>query len=175
MTPYRVEPFGKEVPRDGFDCEEDSLNQYFVTQVRQDQQRRIAMCYVAIEAATGIVAGYYTLASHTVALEALPPEVTKKLPKYGQVPAVLLGRLAVDKRYKRQGLGAALMMDAGQRVIDSGVAAWALLVDPLNAAADAFYRAFGFMPLQVGEGRLFLPMATIAAALKGRRRESDLR
>jgi hypothetical protein len=75
------------------------LDRYFREQATQDIKRRIATCFVAVSVDTDEVAGFYTLTATGVALEALPPEVGKKLPRYPVVPAVLLGRLAVARHY----------------------------------------------------------------------------
>jgi GNAT superfamily N-acetyltransferase len=79
--------------------------------VTQDIRRRVAACFVAI-APDDRVAGYYTLASASLALATLPPETARKLPRYPTVPAVRLGRLAVDKAFRGQGLGGAMLADA---------------------------------------------------------------
>ena len=40
----------------------------------------------------------------------------------------------------------------------------AVVVDALDAEANAFYQRFGFLPLTDDEMRRFLPMSTIRAA-----------
>ena len=75
----------------------------------QDIRRRVANCFVA---ATGYVAAYYTLSATSVPLADLPPEDAKRLPRYPTVPAVRIGRLAVDRRFQRRGLGEAMLADA---------------------------------------------------------------
>lgn len=61
------------------------------------------------------IAGYYTLASASLLLADLPASTGKKLPRHPTVPAVRMGRLAVDQGCKRQGLGGALLADALDR------------------------------------------------------------
>ena len=61
-----------------------------------------------------MLAGYYTVASSSVPLTDLPEEVTKKLPRYPCVPAVRMGRLAVDHQFGGKGLGAWEPRDAGR-------------------------------------------------------------
>lgn len=53
------------------------------------------------------IAGYYTLASASLFLADLPASIIKKLARYPTVPAVRMGRLAVDRVFKGQGLGGA--------------------------------------------------------------------
>jgi ribosomal protein S18 acetylase RimI-like enzyme len=107
------------------------------------------------------IAGYYTLASASVLLSELPPRTAKKLPRYPTVPAVRMGRLAVDQAYKGQGLGAALLADALHRAARAEIAAHALMVDAKDEAAAAFYRHHGFIALPDSPLTLFLPLATV--------------
>jgi hypothetical protein len=49
---------------------------------------------VAVETATSYVAGYYTISAASIPLVDLPPDQTRRLPRYPTVPAVRIGRLA---------------------------------------------------------------------------------
>lgn len=73
----------------------------------------------------------------------------------------LMGRLALDRTHKGQGLGELLLMDALQRSANSEIAAMALVVDAKDETAQAFYQHFDFIPMQQHPRRLFLPMSTI--------------
>lgn len=64
-----------------------------------------------------IIRGYYTLSAYSVRLTDLPTSLTRKLPRYPDVPAALLGRLAVDMGCQGQGLGEDLMLDAMDKVL----------------------------------------------------------
>ncbi|MEY2633598.1 MAG: hypothetical protein RIR00_2252, partial [Pseudomonadota bacterium] len=137
-----------------------SLNRYLQQQVSQDIRRRVASCFVALDASQQI-AGFYTLAAASLVLSELPPELARKLPRYPSVPAVRMGRLAVDQRYQGQGLGGALLADALLRAIRAGIAAYALMVDAKDASAADFYRHHGFIALPDARLTLFLPLATL--------------
>jgi ribosomal protein S18 acetylase RimI-like enzyme len=137
-----------------------SLNKYLREQVSQDVRRRVAACFVATTDGKRI-AGYYTLASASLLLSELPPSTGKKLPRYPTVPAVRMGRLAVDQDFKGQGLGGALLADALDRAAGSEIAAFALMVDAKDEAAVAFYRHHGFIALPDSPRTLFLPLATV--------------
>jgi GNAT superfamily N-acetyltransferase len=91
-----------------------SLDRYFKTQVSQDIKRRVTACFTALDA-QGHIAGYYTLASASILLTDLAEPLARKMPRYPNVPAVRMGRLAVDQNFKGQGLGAALLADALRR------------------------------------------------------------
>jgi ribosomal protein S18 acetylase RimI-like enzyme len=138
------------------------LDRYLREQVTQDVRRRVAACFVATTDGKRI-AGYYTLASASLLLAELPASTGKKLPRYPTVPAVRMGRLAVDQGFKGQGLGSALLADALGRAARSEVAAYALMVDAKDDAAANFYRHHGFIALPDSPRTLFLPLATAQA------------
>ena len=158
--PFRLEPLGEEHERSLFRCGEDALDRYFQTQVTQDVRRHIANCFVAVESATNHVAAYYTISAASIPLVDLPPEETRRLPRYPTVPAIRIGRLAVDQNFQGRGLGAALLADAASRGLRSEAAAFTLLVDAKNDSAVAFYQRFGFRTLASQPRTLFLPLAT---------------
>jgi len=159
-APFRVVPLDSSHSRSTFDCESPALNRYFREQVSQDMKRRVAACFVALDTDERL-AGFYTLASASVPLQDLPTDQARKLPRYPAVPAVRMGRLAVDAAFKGQGLGAALLADALTRVAHAEIAAYALLVDAKDAAAAAFYRHHGFIALPDSPLTLFMPLAAV--------------
>lgn len=159
---FRVVPLDATHDRLAFDCDNPALNRYLREQASQDVRRRIAACFVALADGQRI-AGYYTLASASLLLADLPPGIGKKLPRYPTVPAVRMGRLAVDRAFKGQGLGGALLADALSRAARSEIAAFALMVDAKDEAAAAFYRHHGFIALIDSPLTLFLPLATVRA------------
>jgi len=68
----------------------------------------------------------------------LPEDVARRLPRYPLVPATLIGRLAIDQRYHRQGWGNFLFSDALYRCSRSEVASFAVIVAALDDEACAF-------------------------------------
>jgi len=158
--PFRVAPLDAGHDRAVFDSGSEPLNRYFREQVTQDVRRRVAACFVALTEERRI-AGFYTLASASLLLADLPASLEKKLPRYPTVPAVRLGRLAVDQTFKGQGLGGALLADALDCAARSEIAAYAMLVDAKDESAATFYRHHGFIPLPDSPLTLFLPLATV--------------
>ncbi|WP_240000690.1 MULTISPECIES: GNAT family N-acetyltransferase [unclassified Photorhabdus] len=108
-------------------------------------ERTGAACFVALH--DHRVVGYYTLAAAGIQLTNLPTVTIKKLPRYPTVPAVRMGRLAVDQAFRNQGLGGALLADAIERTIRAEIASYALLVDAKDDNAVRFYRHHGFIAL----------------------------
>jgi ribosomal protein S18 acetylase RimI-like enzyme len=157
---YIIEPLGVQ-DRSAFSCGSEALDGYFRERASQDVKRLIASCFVATEDSDGEIAGYYTLAATSIAVTDLPSELTRRLPRYPTLPAALVGRLAVDRRHHRKGLGSALIADAATRVLKGDVKAFALVVEAKDEAALAFYRKLGFARLVSRPLSLFLPLETI--------------
>ena len=165
-APFRIEPLGSAHDRSQFSSGSEALDRYFREKAAQDQKRRIATCFVVVNIGNNEVAGFYTLAATSIALGSLAAEVTKKLPRYPVVPAVLLGRLAVAQSYQRKGMGGVLLGDALLRSSRSELGVFAMLVDAKDEAAQRFYEHHGFTLLQGDFRRLFLPIATALQGLR---------
>lgn len=164
--PFRVTLLDSTLDRSNFNSGSAPLDTYFQRQVTQDIRRRVTACFVALTD-NDAVAGYYTLASTSMLLTELPASVAKKLPRYPLVPAVRMGRLAVDRDCRGLGLGSALLADALDRATRAEIAAFALLVDAKDDAAAAFYRHHGFVALPSAGRTLFLPLATGLRLMEG--------
>ena len=147
--------------RAGFSCSSDPLNRYFHTQASQDMRRKVASCFIVVDQATDTIAGYYTLSAADIPLTELPPDLTKRLPRYPTLPAARLGRLAVDHRYLRQKLGALLLADAVMRAAASEVAVYAMVVDAKDEGAEAFYRHHGLVAYASMSGKLMAPLGRL--------------
>jgi len=122
--------------------------------------------FVAVDDEHDVV-GFYSLSSFTLAIEDLPPDIARKLPRYDAIPAALIGRLARDQRVRGRGLGAILFCDAIRRILNAGqsLAVFAIIVDAKDSRAVAFYEDFGFKRFPMRPQRLFLLPSTAAEAL----------
>lgn len=162
-APFQLLALHTAHDRASFQSRSEPLNRYLHQQASQDIRRRVAACFVALSEGQRI-AGYYTLAAASVLLTDLPSNLAKKLPRYPTVPAVRLGRLAIDRAFEGQGLGGALLADALSRAARSEIASYALVVDAKDATATHFYQHHGFIPLPHSALTLFLPLATVRAS-----------
>lgn len=149
-TPFSIVGLAAHNDRKEFFCGSTPLDTYFRTQASQDVKRNVATCFVAIENATGMIAGYYTLSACHVYLSGLDDDTRRKLPKYPTVPAVRLGRLAIDTRFQGRKLGAAMLGNAAARAARSEIATAMMVVDAKDEKAAEFYLHNGFRrdPLQ---------------------------
>lgn len=160
--PYQMAQLGTEHDRTNFCSGSESLDRYLRERANQDLKRYVATPFVLYDLDAKQIAGYYTLAATGIQFEDLPEAVRKKLPRYPIVPAILLGRLAVDERYQGQGLGAFLLADALRRSLMNEIAAMAVVVDAKDETARAFYEYHSFVSFAGQPLRLFLPMTLIA-------------
>lgn len=160
---WLVSALAKAHGRSSFECGEASLDEYIRRYVNQDSLRSFTRAFVLTGAGDeSRVLGYYTLSAASIARERFPVEQAKQLPRY-PIPAVLLGRLAVDRSVQGKGLGEFLLVDALKRVAAASqtIGVHAVLVDALHEAAAAFYAAYGFVPLADRPLTLFLPLDTV--------------
>lgn len=158
---FVCEALSKRHDRKQFTCGAEALDNYLRQSASQDVKRKTAAVFViAPEDEPKRIAGFYTLGATSVELSGLPTEVAKRLPRYPQVPGILMGRLARDENFP--GVGSLLLADALSRCVRSAeeIAAALIVVDAKDAAAVAFYQKFGFELLPKLKSRLFLPMAT---------------
>lgn len=162
---FAIERLAKTHKRSDFTCGNDRIDSYFREMVSQDVKRKYATCFVAKEIATDRVAGFYTLSSSNVPLNEVPEPLTKKLPRYPTVPAVLIGWLARHRDYAGQMLGEVLLFDAIKTVANASIGAHAIFADAIDDKAADFYADFGFTQLSGRPWTLYLPVATALSLL----------
>jgi GNAT superfamily N-acetyltransferase len=169
--PFRFESLaeGQALPAD-FSCgdrdHERTLDAYARPggQLESDLRRRACSAFVAIEQASGRVAGFCALTCCEIRRESLPAGMARKLPRYASVGGVLLGRMAVDRRFQRRGLGTLLTAEAFRRArqVSNLAGAALLVVDAMTPELVPFYEGLGFVAVgQAEEGRprrLVLPL-----------------
>jgi GNAT superfamily N-acetyltransferase len=159
---YITVPLGADHDRSAFSCGQERLDQYLQTQASQDMKRRLAVAFVLLDEG-GEIKGYYTLSNESIPRDIAPEAIQKKMPKaYDRLPVTLLGRLARDEKFRGQGVGELLLLDALNRayhISETEIGSIAIVVDPIDVRAISFYEEYGFILLP-DRGRMFLPMTT---------------
>ena len=148
--------------KSAFECENELLTNYFKHQANQDIKRQLARCFVLADEEHE-VKGYYTISSSSIDRDLIPDTIKNKLPKsYTDIPVILLGRLARDIKHKGTGIGELLLLDALKRCYDVtlNLGCMAVVVDPIDENAKAFYTKYGFILLP-DSNRMFMAMATV--------------
>jgi GNAT superfamily N-acetyltransferase len=148
----------------GFSCGEPSLDTWLREQAMPATARHTARTWVWVDEGSVVVA-YYALAAHKVAREDVPNRIGRGGPV--EIPAVLLARLALSNSLRGQGLGAVLVADALQRIVDATqtVAARLVVVDALHERVARFYELLGFRRIP-GSLLLVQKVSDIEAALR---------
>ena len=135
--------------RAGFDCGDETLNDYLRRFAWQNQVRnQVGVTRVAVEGShPRLILGYYTLASASISRERLVEAGCARLP-YPEIPAILLARLAVDRRFQHRGIGELLLVHAVDRAVAVGrqVGCRGVVVDAYPKAVS-WYEKFGFVTL----------------------------
>ncbi len=159
---YRLEPLGQHHRRAAFLCGVDELDRYLREQAGQAVRRKLAAVFVLNDVEAQAIVGYYTLSALQIEPVGLPEHLAKKWPRH-PIPATLLGRLAVDRRYQGQGFGDLLLHDALNRALKQSeqVGSMAVVVDVKEEGVRPFYERVGFQRFAASGSRLFIPMATI--------------
>jgi predicted GNAT family N-acyltransferase len=155
MLDYDIVPYEKKHVRTGFDCGIPALNQYLSRRASQDMRKNYAALFVAVQDNTDKILGYYTLSNASVLLDDFSESERRILPKYRDVPAIRLGRLAVDISARGKGVGVKMLGNAFVRCT-SNISAWAVMVvDAKDSRARSFYQKYGFLSLADDELRLY--------------------
>ena len=160
---YLTELLNAKHKKSEFLCGKAMLDRYLHEQASQDVKKKLTACFVKVDGDTGLLQGYYTLSNNGISKDFIPNEFQKKLPpSYTSIPVTLLGRLAIDARFQGQGIGKLLLLDALYRCfhLSQNIGSFAVVVDPLDEEAEAFYHKYGFIKLP-DSGKMFLLMKTI--------------
>ena len=164
---WRIELLDKRMhDRASFSCGKPELDDCRKQIARKAAATDTGRTWVAVDPApprdaTGeqVIAGYCTVSMSSIDVSVIP-EGRRDLP--ARVPTALIGRLAVDQRHQRQGLGEFLLSDALRRICQAAehVAAHAIVLDAIDDDAKQFYERFGILELTDDPLHLFLPLAT---------------
>lgn len=152
-------PLTAEHHLERFDSGEHSLDQWLKTRALRNDARGASRTYVVC--AEGQVVGYYCLATASIAAERAPGTLRRNMPD--PIPAMVLGRLAVDVEWQGFGVVKALLRDAILRTVQVSeiVGVKALLLQALSSSAVRFYETRGFRPVPGNPRTFFLPLSEV--------------
>jgi GNAT superfamily N-acetyltransferase len=127
-----------------FESGEPTLDDWLRRRALHNEASGASRTYVVSTDKQRVVA-YYTLAVGAAAHEQAAGRVKRNMPD--PVPVMLLGRLAVDSEFQRQGLGTGLLRDAILRTVQAADIAGirAILVHAISEDAKRFYERYGFV------------------------------
>lgn len=167
MNPQQPRPIEATDNASDFDSGEESLDRYLADRAVTNHLADLGRCYVCVDGDTDKVLGYYTLSAVAVEHADLPGKVRRNAPN--PVPAVLMGRLAIDVKAQGSGLGRFLVRDAILSTLAAAdrIGVRILLVHALHEQAATFYQRLGFKRSPTDPLHLYLLLADARKSLGG--------
>ncbi|MGH3344899.1 MAG: GNAT family N-acetyltransferase [Carbonactinosporaceae bacterium] len=165
MSGYsQPEPIHKDHDVSEFSCGDDTLDEWLRPYALMSHAGGSSRCFVTCR--ENQVVGYYALASASVQNHHATRRVAHGMSR--PIPAVLLGRLAVEAKEQGRGLGSHLLRDAILRTLSAAesVGVRVLLANALNDDAQSFYLNFGFEPSPTDSMHLMLLLKDALALLR---------
>jgi GNAT superfamily N-acetyltransferase len=141
-----------------FDSGESVLDDWLRNRAWPNLQVAASRTYVICPAGSDRIIGYFALSMGQILAQDVKGSMRRNMPR--QIPAVTLGRLAIDRAYQGKGLGRALLADVVRRALRAGeeVSARLIIVHAISPAAEAFYLHHGFTRLPVATPTLALDL-----------------
>lgn len=157
------EPLHAEHEFSSFCCGVESMDNWLKQRAMKNQVSGASRTFVCCDGSK--VVAYYSLASSAVATNAAPGRFRRNMPD--PIPMVVLGRLAVDTSLHGQGVGRALVRDAGLRVIQVAetIGIRGMLVHALSDEAQEFYPRVGFEPSPIDPMMLMVTLGDLVGSL----------
>ena len=142
-APSAPDPLNESHILDQFECGEPALDDWLRRRALANQASGASRTFVTCRDAR--VVGYYALAAGGITSNEAPGRVRRNMPD--PIPVMVLGRLAVDSREQRKGLGALLLRDAVERTrrLASEMGMAGIVVHAISAEAKRFYQHWGFV------------------------------
>jgi GNAT superfamily N-acetyltransferase len=130
---------------EGFDCGEPALNDWLARRALGNQAGGTSRTWVVTGEPGRMVVAYYASSTASVMRAAAPRGIAQGQP--ADLPAILLGRMAVDSRHQGRGLGAAMLKHFMTKAIEVSekVGVRLVLVHAKDEQAKDFYRHHGFV------------------------------
>ena len=147
-----------------FECGELELDDWLRRRAIQNEESGASRTYVVCIGRQ--VVGYYALDAGAVAHAHAPGRVRRNMPN--PMPVMVIGRLAIDHKFQRRGIGSALLRDAVLRTVQAAEIAGirAILVHAISESAKQFYERSGFIPSLVDPMTLMITVVDAANALR---------
>lgn len=128
---------------------EETLDNWLRERALDNMAASASKTYVVCPSGSSKVIGYYAICMGQIFNQEVIGSMRRNMPR--QIPAVILGRLAIDKKWQGKGLGKSLLQDAVQRSVRAAkeISARLLIVHAISAEAEVFYSHYGFTRLPI--------------------------
>jgi GNAT superfamily N-acetyltransferase len=130
---------------EGFDCGKAALDEWLRNRALANQASGASRTWVVVEEGASDVVAYYASSTASIMRSSVPARVRRNQPE--QIPAILLARMAVDRRHAGKGLGAALLKHFMLKALEvaQSVGVRVLLIHAKDDEAKDFYSHHGFV------------------------------
>ena len=163
-----------------FNCGEKEkyrdLDRYLKQLAWKNNEIGLAKTFVAsLEEDRKRIIGYYSVSMSLIETKALPDDIKKSLPGF-PIPAMLIGKLAVDKSAQGIGVGKSLLKHAFQSAIEVSqrVGIYAIRIDAKDKESKKYYvEKRGFLQLNNTSLEIFIPMVTVKKMVQLTQESSD--
>jgi GNAT superfamily N-acetyltransferase len=146
-----------------FDCGEPVLDDWLRQRAWNNPQAAVCRTYVVCPAGTLKIIGYSAPSMGQILAQEATGSMRRNMPKF--IPAVMLGRLAIDRAWQGKGLGRALLADALARAVRAASEVSArLVIHAISPAAEAFYLHHGFTRLPIDTPTFALDLVKLQKA-----------
>lgn len=137
-----------------FDCGVSVFNNWLTTRAYDNQLSGASFTYLII--IDGVIAGYFSLNNYSIMHASLSRSFKQGMPD--PIPVVLLGRLAVDRRYQGKGLFTFMLAHALKIAVEISqkIGIVAVAVHPFTNEVAQKYMDHGFREAKKGDWTLLL-------------------
>ena len=101
LSDVKVEEISKIYDLSDFDCGDRDLNEFLKYDSFTYKEQLIAKTFIVIFQEKAVA--FFSVMNDAIKLKLIETEETKKLRRLHEYPSLKIGRLGVDKRYKRRG------------------------------------------------------------------------
>jgi ribosomal protein S18 acetylase RimI-like enzyme len=154
-------PIKEEHDIQNFDCGDPSLNDWLKKRALKNDLTGASRTYVVTYGSD--VVGYYTLAAGCIYHNEASGKIKRNMPN--PIPAMVLGRLAVDINHQGRAIGTGLLQDAVKRTWQASfiLGIRVILVHALNEKAKLFYEKYGFRASPINDLTLMVTLQEVKA------------
>lgn len=147
-----------------FNSGEAALDDWLRQRAWNNLQAAASRTYVVCPAGSRQIIGYYALSMGQILAQDVIGSMRRNMPN--AIPAVVLGRLAIDLAWQGKGLGRAMLADVLRRSLRASaeVSARLVIVHAISPAAEAFYLHHGFTRLPIDTPTLALDLVKFQKA-----------
>ncbi len=158
-----IEPLNEGHQLENFDSGETEIDEWLVGMAMKNQLAGFARTYVTAD--DDRVVGFYSVSAYSVLRAEATGRARRQAPK--MIPAILLGRLAVDRTAQGLGLGAALLRSAMELTLAASetIGVRMMLVNALDPSGSRFYERYGLVPSPTNPLDLMITVHDIEAAM----------